>query len=219
MRSEWALAAAVALPFTTTAGGAQTSQATEIAFPSAGFEVRGLFFPAKYQPIATLVFLPGGDMDPTHILDLGPLPSTRGVSVVTFATRGVQGSAGRFSFAHNMDDIDAALRWLQGPGGRAFNVDPDRIAIGGHSLGGGIALAFAAHDLRTMPVVSIAGNDLGEFARRLRRDSTLAAGLHGRVAQMGADGEAVVQGTMPRPRSRAWFSRSTGPSSASPIRK
>lgn len=135
--------------------------------------------------------MPGADFDPTDVLDLGRSLPVFGVSVLTFAVRGTHQSEGQFTFANALDDVGAALLWLQGPGGRAFNVDAEHIAIGGHSLGGGIAMAFAVHDSTLRPVVSIAGNDLGEFARRLRADSALAVGLRrgGNPQIAKADGE------------------------------
>jgi len=200
MRRTWPPAvalAAVALPHT---GRAQSPQVTEIQFPSDGFTVRGRFFATGNDPLATLVLLPGGDFDYTDVLDQGRLLSAGDVNVLTFAARGTRGSEGPFSFANAVDDVGAALAWLRGAGGRGFNVAPERIAIGGHSLGGGIAMAFAAHDPGLTPAVSIAGNDLGEFARRLRSDSTFANGLRARLAQMGGqpgfdevDPEAVIQ--------------------------
>jgi dienelactone hydrolase len=178
---------------------AQSPQVTDIEFPSGGVNVRGRFFSAASDPLATLVLLPGADFDYTDVLDLGRLLSAGDVNVVTFAARGTRGSEGSFSFANAIDDVGAALAWLR-DGGRGFNVDPKRIAIGGHSLGGGIAMAFAAHDPGLTPVVSIAGNDLGESARRLRSDSIFANSLRGRLAQMAGqpgfaegDPEAVIQ--------------------------
>lgn len=184
MRHYWAVAIAVAAATVPSPARAQSPAVVEIEFSSAGFTVQGRFFSAGSDPLATLVLLPGADFDPTDVLELGRLLSARGVSVLTLAVRGTRGSGGRFTLANAVDDIGAALLWLGGAGGRKLNVDPERIAIGGHSLGGGIAMAFAVHDSTLRPVVSIAGNDLGEFARRLRGDSALAAGLRTRVSQM-----------------------------------
>lgn len=177
MVSRWVLAAIVLSSATVPVAGTQSPQITETEFHSGGSTVRGRFFSTGSDALATLLLLPGADFDPTDVLELGHLLSAVDVNVVTFAARGTHGSAGQFTFANAIEGVGAALIWLQGERGRAYNVDPERIAIGGHSLGGGIAMAFAAHDSTLRPVVSIAGNDLGEYARRLRRDSTLATGL------------------------------------------
>ncbi len=135
-----------------------------------------------------MLLLPGADFDPTDVLDMGALLSARGVNVVTFAARGTRGSEGIMTLSNALDDVAAALQWLRGAGGRAYRVDPDRIVTGGLSLGGGIAVAHAARDSTIRHVISIAGNDLGEYARRLRGDPVLMAGLRGRLSAAGAPG-------------------------------
>ncbi len=189
-----AVALALALVTTTSPLRAQMPRVTDITFPSDGFNIQGRFFSSAGDPIATLLLLPGSDFDPTDVLDLGRLLSARDVNVVTFAPRGTRGSEGTGTISNFIDDVGAGLAWLRGDGGRAFGVDPGRIAIGGYSLGGGLAMAYAARDSTVDDVVSIAGNDLGEYARRLRRDSALAAGLHDRLTRMETvDPDAVIR--------------------------
>ena len=194
MKAKWTLAAALALVPAPTPAWAQSPDVTEITFPSDGFAIRGLFFASAIEPIATLLLLPPGDLDPTHVLDMGRLLPAHGVNVVTFAPRGSHGSGGVPSIAHFIDDIGAALQWLRGDGGKAFRVDAERIVIGGYSLGGGLAMAYAIRDSTVGGVVSIAGNDLGEFARRLRRSSAAVAGLSQSLTRMGMpDPDAVIR--------------------------
>jgi dienelactone hydrolase len=194
MKAKWTLAAALALVLAPGPAWAQSSNVTEITFPSDGFAIRGLFFASAIEPIATLLLLPPGDLDPTHVLDMGRLLPAHGVNVVTFAPRGSHGSGGVPSIAHFIDDIGAALQWLRGDGGKAFRVDAERIVIGGYSLGGGLAMAYAIRDSTVGGVVSIAGNDLGEFARRLRRSSAAVAGLRQSLTRMGMpDPDAVIR--------------------------
>ena len=194
MKAKWTLAAALALVLAPGPAWAQSSNVTEITFPSDGFAIRGLFFASAIEPIATLLLLPPGDLDPTHVLDMGRLLPAHGVNVVKFAPRGSHGSGGVPSIAHFIDDIGAALQWLRGDGGKAFRVDAERIVIGGYSLGGGLAMAYAIRDSTVGGVVSIAGNDLGEFARRLRRSSAAVAGLNQSLTRMGMpDPDAVIR--------------------------
>jgi len=168
IKATWMLAAALALVATPGLGQDRAQGATPITFPSDGSAIRGWFFAGPREPIATLLLLPPGDLDPTNVLDMGRLLPGLGVNVVTFAPRGMHGSEGVPSLANFIADIGAGLRWLRGDGGKALRVDAERIAIGGHSLGGGLAMAYAIRDSTVSNVVSIAGNDLGEFARRLR---------------------------------------------------
>jgi dienelactone hydrolase len=196
MKAKWTLAAALALALVPAPGPAwaQSPDVTEITFPSNGFAIRGLFFTSAIEPIATLLLLPPGDLDPTHVLDMGGLLPSHGVNVVTFAPRGNHGSEGVPSIAHFIDDIGAALQWLRGDGGKAFRVDAERIAIGGYSLGGGLAMAYAIRDSTVRGVVSIAGNDLGEFARRLQGSSAAVAGLRQSLTRRGIpDPDAFIR--------------------------
>ena len=136
---------------------------------------------------------PGPDERAGH----GPVAPALGVNVVTFAPRGMHGSEGVPSIAAFVDDIGAALRWLCGDGGKAFRVAPERIAIGGHSLGGGLAMAYAIRDSTVAGVVPVAGNDLGEFARRLRSSPVAVAGLRQNLKRMGAaDPDLIIREIM-----------------------
>ena len=103
---------------------------------------------------------------PSGVLDLGRLLSAGDVNVVTFAARGTRGSEGSFSFANAIDDVGAALAWLR-DGGRGFNVDPKRIAIGGHSLGEGDPEAVI-QEIQPDPAVTIIANPDGHFFRASR---------------------------------------------------
>jgi len=155
-----------------------------IEFPSAGSVVRGRFFPtAATDPIATVLLLPGWGFNPTDVLGLGQLLSVRDVSVMIFTPRGTRQSEGTFTYANTLDDVAAALGWLRGPDARRrFRVDPARLALGGHSFGGGVAMAYAARDSSVRRVISLAGADHGEYARMVRRDGNYATALRERLA-------------------------------------
>ncbi|MBX6363163.1 MAG: alpha/beta fold hydrolase [Gemmatimonadetes bacterium] len=114
----------------------------------------------------------------------------RGIAVLRLDDRGVGASTGSFATATSEDfaaDIEAAVRWLRA---RA-EIDPDRIALLGHSEGGLIAPLVAARDPRLRAIVLMAGpaqtgREIIEFQQRYlvehdpaltpqRRDSVLAA--------------------------------------------
>jgi pimeloyl-ACP methyl ester carboxylesterase len=70
-----------------------------------------------------------------------------------------------------LEDIDAALAWLKQPDiQERFRVDTTKIALGGHSFGGAMAMAYAATDPNVLRVISIAGNDLGWFIRKVQAE-------------------------------------------------
>ena len=191
------LVAMLAVPL---GAAAQSPPVAEIEFRSEGSTVQGRFFEAGIDPIATLLLLPGAGFDPDDVLELGSLLSAQDVNVVTFTPRGTRGSEGVLTVANAVGDVGAALAWLRGDAGKGLLVDPERVAVGGHSLGGGIAMAYAARDSTVRHVISIAGNDLGEYARRLRADSASVAGLRGRLSASASpegfarlDPDALIQ--------------------------
>ncbi len=194
MTPKWTLTVALVLVAGPSLARSQSREVTEFVFPSDGFAIQARFFASPTEPIATLLLLPPGSLDPTNVLDMGGLLPARGVNVVTFAPRGFHGSEGVPSIANFIDDIGAALCWLRGDGGRALGVDPDKIVIGGHSLGGGLAMAYAVRDSTVGGVVSVAGNDLGEFARRIRSSSAAEARLRQSLNRIGApDPELIIR--------------------------
>ena len=75
-----------------------------------------------------------------------------------------------------MDDIAATLVWIRNSGRPELNASA--VVLGGHSWGGGMALAYAAKDPSVQRVFSIAGTDHGQFIRRYQSDSEYAAALH-----------------------------------------
>lgn len=142
-----------------------------VEFPSKGELVRGRFFlSADREPMATLVLVPGwpGE-DPCDVLELGTLLSPVGVNVLAFNPRGLQNSEGFATLPNTLADIGAALDWVEGQDARRrYRIAPGRVALGGHSYGGGMALAYAASDPRVRRVVSFAGNDHAWFIRRVQ---------------------------------------------------
>jgi len=152
------------------------AEPVSIAFISEGACVRGRFFPAAgTAPATTLLFVPGWPGNPNDVLGLGALLAEQGINVCTFNPRGLHQSEGISSHANVLQDIGAAWQWLrQADVQRRFELDTTRLALGGHSYGGGMAMAYAARDSSVRRVISIAGNDHGEFARELQRNPAFA---------------------------------------------
>ncbi len=148
-----------------------------IEFISEGASVHGRFFPAigAAEP-TTLLFVPGWGIDDD--LGLGPLLAEKGINFFTFNPRGVHTSEGIHTHPGTLQDIAAALQWLrQAQVQMRFKVDTARIVLGGYSYGGGMAVAYTARDTSVRRVISVAGNDHGEFARELQRNSFFADGF------------------------------------------
>jgi len=157
----------------------QTVEPIPLEIPSGGELLKGRFFRASGEgPRPTVLLVPGWPGNPHDVLGLGALLSERGINALMFNPRGMHGSTGMTTFAGVLNDIGAVWAWLHSAEvvGR-FAVDTARTTLGGHSFGGGTAMAYAARDPRVRRVLSIAGNDHGAFIRALDRDSAMAASV------------------------------------------
>jgi len=88
--------------------------------------------------------LPGNEQN----LDLAQAARRAGWNVLTMHYRGSWGSPGFFTLAGAEQDVDAAMAYLAQPENvKRFHIDPRRIVIAGHSMGGFFAARYAArHD-------------------------------------------------------------------------
>jgi pimeloyl-ACP methyl ester carboxylesterase len=165
-----------------------------VEFISEGSRVRGRFFAAGGpSAIATLLLFPGWPGNPDDVLGLGVLLAERGINVCMFNPRGLHQSEGIHTHANTLQDIGGALQWLkQADMQERFGVEATRIALGGHCYGGGMAMAYAARDPSVRRVISIAGNDHGEFAREIQRNPAFAEAIRrGMLSTRRPDGPAV----------------------------
>ena len=88
--------------------------------------------------------LPGNEQN----LDLAQAIRRAGWNVLTLHYRGSWGSPGRFSLAGAFDDVEVAMDFLRQPDNvRQYGIDPARLVVAGHSMGGFLAARYAAtHD-------------------------------------------------------------------------
>jgi uncharacterized protein len=80
-------------------------------------------------------------------LDLAQAIRRAGWDVLFFNYRGSWGSPGTFSFAHAIEDTQTAVAYLREPANATrLRVDPKRIVVIGHSMGGFMAAYAGTHD-------------------------------------------------------------------------
>jgi pimeloyl-ACP methyl ester carboxylesterase len=132
--------------------------------PSHGETINGIAYVAAgagAHPVVILLHgLPGNEKN----IDLAQAIRRAGWTVVLFNYRGSWGSPGSFRFGQNLEDADAVLAYLRDPtNAGALGVDTQRMVIGGHSLGGWVAINTAAHDKGLIGLFSISAADMGRL--------------------------------------------------------
>ena len=153
---------------------AHPSAMTVLHIPSHGVLINGIVYrPSGAGPFPTLVIchgLPGNEKN----LDLAQAVRRAGWNAVTFNYRGSWGSPGVYRFAQNIEDANAVLAYLRDPANAArLSVDPKRIAIAGHSMGGWVTTHVAAHDHALIGAILISAADMGAMGS-MPRDKAVA---------------------------------------------
>ncbi len=81
--------------------------------------------------------------------------------------RGSWGSAGNFSFSNAIEDTQSAVDFLRDPANiKKYRIDPKRIVLIGHSMGGFMAAYTAAHDPGVYALAMIAAWNMGPSVLR-----------------------------------------------------
>jgi uncharacterized protein len=174
------------------ADAAHPAAMTVLHIPTHGVLINGLLYsPAGAGPHPTLIIchgLPGNEKN----LDLAQAVRRAGWNAVTFNYRGSWGSPGAFRFAQNLEDADAVLAYLRDPVNAAkLGIDPKRMAIAGHSMGGWVVAHTAAHDPALRGAILISMADLGRLAD-LPRARAVAAMADDMETLAGVTAEGMV---------------------------
>lgn len=95
-------------------------------------------------------------------LDLAYSIRRAGWNVLVPFYRGAWGSGGTFSFTHALEDAQASIDFLRDlENDTKFRIDPNRIVLVGHSMGGFVAAYATAHDPKVYGAVLISAANLG----------------------------------------------------------
>ena len=135
--------------------------------PSHGVAINGLaYLPTGAGPHPVFILLhglPGNEKN----LDLAQAVRRAGWIAITFNYRGSWGSPGKFSFEGNVEDTEAVLAYLRDPKiAASLRLDPRRIVLAGHSMGGAITAVVAARDHGIRGAVLISAWDVSKAAAR-----------------------------------------------------
>jgi uncharacterized protein len=142
------------------------ARAAVLHIPSHGSIINGLaYVPSGPGPHPVLLIchgLPGNEKN----LDLAQAVRRAGWVAVTFNYRGSWGSQGVFRFGGTVADAEAVLAYLRSPKHAAeLELDTQRMAIAGHSMGGLVAALTAAHDPALIGTVLISAADMSHLAQ------------------------------------------------------
>ncbi|MEJ6022701.1 alpha/beta hydrolase family protein [Ramlibacter sp. PS4R-6] len=145
---------------------------------------RGLIAQGK-GPHPTVLLLhgfPGNELN----LDLAQAMRRAGWNVFMFHYRGNWGSGGQYSFPNVLEDTATVLAHLRTRANPAWRVDPGRIVLVGHSVGGFAALNTAAADAGVKSVASIAGFDVSLNGESLAANAAMRDGFTNFVKAQGS---------------------------------
>lgn len=147
------------------ADAAHPARMEVLHIPTGGVEVNAIaYVPAGAGPHPTVVLfhgLPGNEKN----LDLAQAMRRAGWTVVAPNYRGSWGSPGTFSFKGNLDDARAVLAYVRDPANAArLQIDPKKLVLMGHSMGGWVTSQTAAADADVAGAVLISAADVGRIA-------------------------------------------------------
>lgn len=162
----------------------------------AGSKVNAILYLASgAEPHPTMLFLHGFPGNETNI-DLLQAVRRAGWNAMRINYRGSWGSQGQFSFANARADGEAAVAWLLYPANAAkYHVDPKRIVVAGHSMGGFMAADAVAAEPRVAGAVLIDSWDIGEEAAKLTSDQVrkgAAEAMRPDTAPLATTSEALI---------------------------
>jgi pimeloyl-ACP methyl ester carboxylesterase len=181
---------------------AHPARSEVLHIPSGGVAINGLaYIPSgagAHPTVVQLHGLPGNEKN----LDLAQAIRRAGWTVVTFNYRGSWGSPGAFSFKGNLADARAVLAYVRSPAVAAkLQVDPARLVIMGHSMGGWVTAVTAGQDPGLKGAVMISAADMSSIApaplaQRLQTAQENMEALSGVTAESMADEMATLTPAM-----------------------
>ena len=99
---------------------------------------------------------PGGDKN----WDIAEALRANGFAVAVISYRGIWGSHGNYCMSHNIEDVISAVDFLREKADE-YRLDPEKVFLFGHSMGGFSALNAMARGLKVSGAVLMAPYDAG----------------------------------------------------------
>ena len=173
----------------------QRASMQSFQIPSGGSQLNAFVYVAAGagpHPLAILLHgFPGNERN----LDLAQDIRRAGWDVLYFDYRGSWGSPGDFSFSHAMEDTAAAVSYMRSPAmAKILRLDPSRIVLIGHSMGGFMAVQEAAADRGILGIALISAADLGGRIPLLLPRNAEPSVIRGLAAGYDREGMAPLSG-------------------------
>jgi dipeptidyl aminopeptidase/acylaminoacyl peptidase len=143
-----------------------------VIFESESAKIHAIFYQGSgLERLPTAVLCHGFPGNNADVLGLGERLMREGFNALALNYRGTWGSEGLLTIANSLDDVVSAIRFVKsGHAVRELNVDPSRISAIGYSFGGGMALLGSLSDSTVRKVAYIAGGNLSEVARLMKKN-------------------------------------------------
>ena len=172
----------------------------QMVLPSHGNDLLGVFYlAAGAQPHPTAILLhgfPGYEQN----LDLAQFLRAHGWNVMAVHYRGSWGVKGDFSFEHSAEDADTEVKFVLDPANaQKYRIDPKRVIVIGHSMGGYMAASAIAHNPQVAAAVLISAWNIGAEVRRCGSAADIAKGAkdlesdNNLTPLAGTSGEALAR--------------------------
>lgn len=163
----------------------------ELAIPFGEDRLNGIALTAAgegpHPAVLLLHAFPGFEKN----LDLAQALRRDGYTVVTFHYRGTWGSGGSFSWNRSLEDVAHVAQYMTDEAER-FRIDPDRLALFGHSFGGILSLRAGVGTDQYRCVVSVAPEDWTQWIGSEEEQQTILNYLDGVHAVQGYPKEQAL---------------------------
>ena len=150
---------------------------------------------AEPHPVVILLHgFPGNERN----LDLAQDMRCAGWDVLYFNYRGSWGTPGDFSFSHGIEDVAAAIAYLRQPeNAKRLRLDPSRVVLVGHSMGGFMTVQAAAADPTIKGIAMISAADMAGTIAQMQAQGSRADAVKNMGAALAKEGMAPLSGCTP----------------------
>lgn len=178
--------------------------------PEAKASMESMQIPSHGSPMNALVYVAAGSQPHPAVILLHGFPGNErnldlaqdmrraGWDVLYFNYRGSWGTPGDFSFSHSIEDVASAIAYLREPGNaKRLRVDPSRIVLVGHSMGGFMAVQGAAADPAIKGIATISAADFSAMYSQMKAKETTDDAVKHLAANLAKEGMAPLSGCTP----------------------